>query len=622
MSPFSRGRAVRIPFQANPFASAALESAWTGLGVDVGSINDDAFLRIRGEIRQLELGAKGAVLVTGPPGSGKTHLLGRLRNRLDLNRREGVADTVFLYVRCNASGATLWRHLRMTIAADLLKPVEGARSRADLLLAEPGNRLDRVEAMHLAAGRVLRALAAGRHRRVAGAWLRGEALRAEDLESLGVEGDLDDADVSREMEAAQAVHALLEFIAPTPTVLCFDQVEGLERYTGDNTGYHALGRAVSELHARHQHLFFLSCVVSEFEPRLEDAMLRADWDRFRQDQIQLRPIDLAMAHELVKARLDAAPGLASLRQAHPGEPLWPLSDADLEPLFATTGACLPRALLQHGKALFASLMGEAPSSAPRRTNEEVLREEYENNLRRARQSSAGRPGEKKVAEGLPWLLGGSGAKFNGPRPDIDSWAQLAFRGPRGHTAAVFCFEGGNAFTNRLKKVNQAWDSNAARLILVCDPSIRPGAKGAQLLAGLEQRGAVRVTPLPEAVAALQAIRDMVTAARAGELANDGDPIGEEEVTRWALDNLPPQLEQFRDQLFETSPADPLLAGLSELVYRERVISAEQAALRISHSLEEVARCALSHPMQFGVLEGPPLVLFQPVEGSPPEAADA
>src|SRR5277367_264925 len=73
-------RGPRIPFQPNPFASAALGSPWTEIA-DVPGINDSAFRTILRALHQIHAGARGtSVVVTGDPGSGKTHLLGRLRN--------------------------------------------------------------------------------------------------------------------------------------------------------------------------------------------------------------------------------------------------------------------------------------------------------------------------------------------------------------------------------------------------------------------------------------------------------------------------------------------------------------------------------------------------------------
>src|SRR5580700_6789901 len=123
MSPSTPGRAKpRIPFQANPFTSAAHGSPWSDVTADVPAINEAPFRIILRALQQIQAGGKGtSIVVTGAPGSGKTHLLGRLRSRLEQDLRNGAGDSIYIYVRCNASAQTLWRHVRLSLASDLLK---------------------------------------------------------------------------------------------------------------------------------------------------------------------------------------------------------------------------------------------------------------------------------------------------------------------------------------------------------------------------------------------------------------------------------------------------------------------------------------------------------------------
>jgi hypothetical protein len=160
------------------------------------------------------------------------------------------------------------------------------------------------------------------------------------------------------------------------------------------------------------------------------------------------------------------------------------------------------------------------------------------------------------------------------------------------------------------------------LKIVRDASVKPGARGEQLLGIIRGRGAQEVHPLPEALAALQAIHNMITAARSGDLTQDGQGIGEQEVTQWSLANLPPQLENFRADLIGREPPDPALAKLAALLAERKVVAAEIAARELSMTMEEVSACARRHPMRFGLLAGPPMVLFQTIEGSPPEISHA
>jgi hypothetical protein len=115
---------------------------------------------------------------------------------------------------------------------------------------------------------------------------------------------------------------------------------------------------------------------------------------------------------------------------------------------------------------------------------------------------------------------------------------------------------------------------------------------------------------------------MITSARSGDLTQDGAGVSEQEVSDWAMRNLPPQLEKLREDLMGRQPPDPMLPRLAALVNERKVVSAEAAARELSISTEEVSACARRHSMRFGLLAGPPLVLFQAVEGSQPENPDA
>ena len=76
---------------------------------------------------------------------------------------------------------------------------------------------------------------------------------------------------------------------------------------------------------------------------------------------------------------------------------------------------------------------------------------------------------------------------------------------------------------------------------------------------MKQRGAREVHPLPEALAALRAIRNLTSTARSGELFLGDQKVDELAVTDWALANLPLQVTELRSalliRLLEVQPYD-------------------------------------------------------------------
>lgn len=576
-------------------------------------IHNAVFRTILRALDQIRMGGEGtSIVVTGAPGSGKTHLLGRLRNWIGESADKDVREAIYIYVRCNASAATFWRHLQLSLASDLLR--SGC---LDRLLSQLSD-LDQVENLNVA--RVLHCLQEGRNRLVASAWLRGELLTEADSVALGIKVEPDDEERDREWEAKRITHALLRFTEPAPTVLCFDQVEGLETYLGEQAGFRALGQVISELHSQHNHVLLLACIVSDYEHPFLESLTKADRDRILQYVANLKPIEWDPAMRIVKARLDAVPDLAAERRAHANDSWWPLDSNRLKPLFAATGLCLPRTLIQACRQQFDECMSEdLPGTEERQTTSlpDFLQEQYERNLADARRQAPREGADKILDESLPWLLQNSGLTVLGPDADASRFSNLVYRGPGGDTALVYCFRRGVALTHALKRINRTWNPGAGLKIL-SDPSMQPkeGSVGAKVLGELKQRGAQQSYPLPEALVALHAIRNLTTSARSGELTLDGRQVIEPEATEWALANLAPQLEQLRAELVQKADEDLVLPALSALITKKKVIDADVAARELSLRAEEVAACARRHPMHFGLLEGPPLVLFQAVEGSP------
>ena len=610
MSPSTPARnKPRIPFQPNPFGSAAYGSPWAGEPADVPSINGRPFELILAELGQMRAGAKGSsIVLVGEPGSGKTHLLGRLRARLQQDEREGKGATVYIYVRSNASAATLWRHLQHALASDLLRGPEASQLQA--VFQRDQQRADKVG--HGALRHVLECLRDGRHFHAAAAWLRGEQLGESDLAALGLAVEKDDEDQGRERDAMLVVMAILRFLAPTPVVICFDQVEALESYHGELAGYHAMGRLISELNDGNDHLLLISCIVSAFEHRFDQLSNGADRDRWLQYKAVLRPIGWEPALELVQARLDAAIPLQAARLAHASDPLWPLDEMALKPLFAATGLCLPRTLIQACKQQFDALMpGDAAPVQPV-TLAIFLRDAYNRNLAEARRTATKQGLSKTLSDCLPWLLQNSRMMPLGRDEARSRYASQAWRGANGDIALAFCDGRGNALTNQFKRIDREWNPKILKLAILRDPAVQPGARGAELLVRLKERGAREVHPLPEALAVLQAIRNLAATARSGELFWGDQIVSEPEVTDWALSHLPQPVEELRTALtgHKIPDDDPILPRLLELVVADKIVAAEAAAQRLGITTEEVRECARRHPMRFGLLDGAPVVVFE------------
>src|SRR5262245_21383094 len=186
-----------------------------------------------------------SVLVYGEAGSGKTHLLARLRSQVALEaeavRPGGMQEAIFISVRLHTSARMIWRHLRDCLVGDLLRRSGGGSQLERLLLSllskhglingdgylwlversqearrgslrchkleELFDRIDSEGRLSYNQRAALGHLLLGRHRGLAGAWLRGESLPEAALKKLEIMPE-PDGDDELEEQAHKLVIAL------------------------------------------------------------------------------------------------------------------------------------------------------------------------------------------------------------------------------------------------------------------------------------------------------------------------------------------------------------------------------------------------------------------------------
>lgn len=260
----------------NPFVSNRVDSAWDPDSIDVEAINRTAFNRC---VETIELVRNTALcrglLLSGEPGSGKTHLLQRLRRHVQRNGRD-----CFVYVPPVSGPDRFFRDLLQHTVQDLVGSRTGSPSsqietllvRA-LLQAETQEKLPAVvfwasirkrnpsgEALFAwldgpmqrlcdrlqldpEVTRVLRHYLAEHRRFDAYSWLLGRSVPEAVVERLGVSRTLE--------EDADALHALvaLSRLAGTSSVLvlAFDQLEGLQVDAQDQLGLRAFATGLAKL---------------------------------------------------------------------------------------------------------------------------------------------------------------------------------------------------------------------------------------------------------------------------------------------------------------------------------------------------------------------------------------
>ncbi len=647
----------------NPFLGNIVDDPWRTASVSVSTIHQAVFDRCWEAVEFVrERSQSASVLIHGEPGSGKTHLLSRLRERAaEDNAKPSLEENrhVFISVRLTTSPSRIWRHVRQCFVDDLLRlspnnltqleqaiatrlakeiPQEGDMALCwDYMLEEDqAQRLQKflgdwiMEANGSSALlRVLLRLLHGQNRIAARAWLRGEMLPESDLESLGLPKaqDDDEMDVSPENEAKEVVLALCRLIGPgAPIIFCFDQVEGLQHVSDDNAGLLQFGQLVSVLHDETHHAVLISCVQSSYLEKVRKFIPQADQARL-QSYISksLDPLLEADATQLVAARLASLLELASHRPTS-ADPLWPLSATDIQKIVGDKG-CTPRALISLCANRFIELQGGTVEEKP---VEDFLPEIWEQRINAAQKNKPDQT-ESILADALPLLL--SLAEF-GQKWKVEQDPNLrdvnfVLQGPDGEQVGVsFCTHANMiSLSGHLRRLLEGgdWKKFPRRILLrdVRTPISKNATLVQQRLEKLQEEGAIFSRPNAEVIAALDALRRLIADADSGDLAVDGKTVDSLTLQNWLKENLAKSLQEFADVLIGEKSSefhelgfeepefvwDPLI----ELLRTRHVLTLAEAAQETGCSEAEIERAVKSDQQIAGFLQGPPAVLFEIAE---------
>lgn len=378
----------------NPFVSNRVDSAWDPDTVDVETINRTAFECCTETIENVrETGQCRGLLLCGEPGSGKTHLLQRLRRHIqrddrdyfvyvppvsgperffrDLLRqtvqdlvgvRPGSASTQLetLVVRellnsdtgTQSTASTIWNNVRRHMNIPSRK---GSGSKAKLTpslfwadvrkrnppgealfawLEGPMQRLcDRLQ-LDPEVTLVLRHFLAQHCRNDAYRWLLGKSVPEAVIERLGVGGTIDaDAD------ALYVLVTLSRLMGRSSVfVLAFDQLEGLQVEPQDQLGLQAFATGLVKLFVECRNIAAISCSQTYTKLDMERAVPPAHMHRLAQDQGALTRLESGSAMELVAARLAKVPEIMEARKVlGEADSLWPMRREQIKAMITAGG---------------------------------------------------------------------------------------------------------------------------------------------------------------------------------------------------------------------------------------------------------------------------------------------
>jgi hypothetical protein len=642
----------------NPFVQNRVDTAWDARSIasDVPAINDDAFqqvLRTIGDVRSTR--TSHGLLLYGEPGSGKTHLLNRVRRWVQQDEHAW-----FVYVLPITAPDRVYRDILQATAGDITRSAPDTHGITQLAVAvarlfmsdvrapirdiaewwrrvmdeyPAGDALSDYLQKHLDVfvlplnldGSVVRVVAqflAGRNRAAARDWLLGRSLPDEALATLGVAFNLDE-----EATALTALSTLIRLGGEFSTVVfAFDQIEGLQIDPDDKAGLLAYAHACANLLALHDNVAVVTCAQLQFVEVLKNILGVALYQRIAETEKLLKLLNPADAAQLVQRRLRTDTDIEQVRvweKAPHTDPVWPLTKSQIDLLSIPVVSA--RTLLMRCRELFQAwqhssdrAVSEQPETAaemPEPQAPATLESLWDDALDEERERPA-LIDDGVIIDGLIRAAATNRVKAQRATKikDIDV---LMERDGASIAVAVCNADNMTSLASRLKRLGQL---NAQKkfdeLVVVRDqrlPVKSTARVTQQRLRELADGGARVVRLSAEAYAALAALRRLLSDAAAGDLTLNGRSVQPEELKEWLAQRAPEAvIEAVRTvagESAETPSEREIASRVQELLHGRWIVPLDAIASDAKLSLDDLRDVASKESAVFGLIRGDRDLLF-------------
>ena len=650
----------------NPFLQDRVDTPWQNIFYDVPEINRTAFQSCLKSVEAVSLGNQSrGLMLHGEPGSGKTHLLHRLRLYTQKDPR-----TWFIYIPPFPGPGRFWRHLLECFFYDICQrskqpdilpespieespkeegPGQGPLSQIEEALTRhlmarpldstqelacwwakickqdlPGEALfkrlrptfDKLTIqfrLDPEAMKVLRHYLTWNNRAVAYAYLVGRDLPDEDLASLGVKQSLDD-----EERARQAVLTFCRLAGEHFTIiLAFDQIEGLQLNPEDFEGLRTYAKGAVELLMQCKNLLVLSALQTYFLPTLDTALhIHSSYrDRIAQDESVLTLLTKESARHLLEFRLGTINELVDLqRKDQRLGTLWPFTDEEIEKL-VPIGGLSARNLIRWARHRFDELK-EVIKISPPRTREEGISRHWNELFERELQQPHVRLDEGVYEDGLLRLFHSKPPKGWRARRGTERDLSAVLEGKDQKVGvSISNSENMTSLARQLKRLQEILSKGKVNHLIFIRDARLPISETAKVtqrrMKELTQKGLRVVRPTVEAYAALNVLRQLLAKAAENDLTIGETNVSMGELQRWLTDNTPRPLQELMDVVQEVTVygPDPLTDRLLEVLINRRMISLKDIAQEMGMGEGELTRFVIEKPEVTGFLAGPPAILF-------------
>lgn len=643
----------------NPFRDGVVGDAWDADNADVPKIHKavyDACMAAVHDVRTLD--TSGSLIIHGAAGSGKTHLIRRLRMKLTdhlATPSTSQLEQIFAYVRLDTSPRAIARHVRSRVAADLLRRTrsDGVNQFELMVLARVmavrdsegdilrwweyfrEERADELEDLLCDVGetcqlsanfvRVLTHLVARRHRLDVAAWLRGESLASSAFEKLGV-GVPDDEDP--ELEALGVLRDFARLAGShLPLVICLDQVEALQSGLDDKKSLYSFGHLARNLSNSNQNLLLISCMQSSLFSQLDEVLAEYQQSALKTFPSQvLDPLTLDDARQLLAARIRVA--REQFGDDEQGDELSPLSLAQVRGWVGPHGTT-PRRLLFNAAEAFDACTAGANGSDKRLSEDDGrtqsdsladwLSQKWDERVEQARRTCDAKDTAEILQNSLPDLVQLVDPQWRVSEQQLPGLECVIENDQQEALVGVALLDNSpQRLPRQLARIAEFFPDSSSlhKLVLLRDermPIGRTAAKTQSRLRTLETADAVMQWVAPEASEALEAARGLLASAKAGDLSFRGEPVPYRTVIDWLRANLPASLSQTGEVLVLPGAgreiSSDLVERLQEFMLEQCVCSIDDASLATGASRGELEAVVQSRNDLFGIVSGASTTLF-------------
>jgi len=400
-----------------------------------------------------------------------------------------------------------------------------------------------------------------------------------------------------------------------PVAFCFDQIEALQTSKDDEESLFLFGQMGASLFNSSNNALLISCIQSAVVEKFKASIREADFDRIAQRSEALDPLGKKLARLLIQRRLEWSEALAPSRAKHPHKPLWPIDEADLNGYFGLTAAYPARKIIALASSLFEKLQtGQAPSP---HDPAEFLRKEF-GRRRDTALAQDETETDATLAHGLPVLAEILGSQWRKERQSDKDIDLLLSHGHKRIAVSLCNHQNMRSLSARLKRLMDWHTRNKeSELVLIRDgrlPISKTAVVTKSRLESLVAKGVSLCRPDAETLAALQALRSLISDARSGDLHDSGEPIGPRTVEEWLFQNLDSRLTAFFGQMVGASEGpeeadSEMMNSIVDVLKKHKVLALEKMAEEIRQPVPLIEEVAKRHPGRIGWLQGPPAVLF-------------